>query len=153
MDEATLELLRSQSGLSIDLEGRLCHAGVPITHARTLEVLWGSLHRLPDGRYAVKVGREKGYVSVEDAPYGVRAVTLEAGGPVLHLTDGTREVLDPRTLALDREGVLHCRVKGGDHLARFGRSAQVDLGLLLEEDGGTGFVLRLEGKIYPLGRL
>ena len=143
-DEPTLELLREQSGLSIDLEGRLCHRGEPITHARTLEVLWRSLERRPDGRYLVRVGRESGYVRIEDAPYGVRGVALEGDAALLHLSDGTVEPLAAETLSLDREGVLHCAVRGG-HRARFTRSAQVDLGLALEEDPASpgSFVLRL----------
>jgi len=152
-DEA-LELLRSQSGLSIDLEGHLCHRGEPITHPRTLEVLWRSLRVGPDGRYAVQVGREVGYVALADAPYGVRGVTFEQGLILLHLSDGAVEPLDPETLTLDRAGVLHCRVKAGGHRARFGRSAQVDLGLALEEEEGAEgrFVLRLSGRRYAVGR-
>ncbi len=152
LDEATLELLRSQSGLSIDLEGRLCHRGEPITHRRTLEVLWRSLERQPDGRYLVRVGRESGYVDVADAPYGARGVTVEQGRPMLHLGDGTVEPLDASTLRVDRDGVLHCTVKGA-HRCRFTRSAQVDLGLLLEEHPAApaGFALRLDGRLFPVG--
>jgi hypothetical protein len=163
-DEDALELLRQRSGLSIDLEGRLCHQGEPITHRRTLEVLWGSLSRAPDGRYTVRVGREMGYVLVEDAPYGVRGVTFhegdagaagdaaDAGWPTAHLTDGTREKLDPSTLSLDGAGILHCRVKAGLHRARFTRTAQVQLGLALEEvAGGAGqLALRLGDRTYPI---
>ncbi len=152
-DEATLELLRQQSGLSIDLEGRLCHHGEPITHRRTLEVLWRSLERQPDGRYLVRVGRESGYVHVADAPFAARGVTFEAGRPVLHLGDGSVEPLDPRTLRVDAEGVLHCTVKGS-HRCRFTRSAQIDLGLVLDEDPAApgGFALRLDGASFPVGR-
>ncbi len=154
-DEETLELLRRQSGLSIDLEGHLCHRGEPITHERTLAVLWSSLHRQADGRYLVRVGRESGYVEVQDAPYAVRGLTREAERLTLHLTDGTEESLDPTTLSVDRDGVLHARVKGGEHRARFSRSAQVDLGLLLEEvPPGTGrFVLRLGMQTFPVRAL
>jgi hypothetical protein len=150
-DHDLLELLRERSGLSIDLEGRLCHGGEPITHERTLEVLWGSLERRPDGRYLVRVGRESGYVHVADAAYGVRGATVEPGRVLLHLTDRTAEELDPATLSVDREGVLHCLVKGG-HRARFGRSAQVDLGLALDEDPASPgrYVLRLGGAAHPI---
>jgi len=153
-DEDALELLRRQSGLSIDLEGRLCHRGEPITHARTLEVLWGSLARQPDGRYLVRVGRESGYVHVEDAPYGVRGVTFERARPELHLTDQSVEPLDPVTLWLDRDGVLHCLVKRGEHRARFTRAAQIDLGLALDEDAQapSGFSLRLGERKFPVGK-
>ncbi len=152
-DEATLELLRQQSALSIDLEGRLCHRGEPITHRRTLEVLWRSLQRQPDGRYLVRVGRESGYVHVEDAPYAVRGVTFEQGRPTVHLSDGSVEPLDPATLRVDGDGVLHATVKGS-HRARFTRSAQVDLGLALEEDATApaGFALRLGARSYPVAK-
>jgi len=151
LDEQALELLREQSGLSIDLEGRLCHRGEPITHARTLEVLWRSLTRRPDGRYLVRVGRESGYVRIDDAPYAVRAVALEGGVARLRLGDGTVESLDPTTLSVGVEGVLHCLVKAG-HRARFTRTAQVDLGLALEEDPRAPgrFLLRLAGREYPV---
>jgi len=153
LDPRALEALRARSGLSIDLDGRLCHQGEPIEHARTLEVLWGSLQRQPDGRYLVRVGRESGYVAVADAPYGVRGVTFERGLAVVHLSDGSVETLDPGTLAVDAEGILHCRVKGG-HRARFRRSAQVDLGLALEEAPAAagGFALRLGDRLHPVGR-
>jgi hypothetical protein len=152
LDEAALELLRSRSGLSIDLEGRLCHRGEPITHARTLAVLWSSLARQPDGRYIVRVGRETGYVHIEDAPYGIRGLTSEAERLVLHLTDGTIEPLDPATLSLDRAGILHCAVKEGRHRARFTRAAQVGLGLMLEEDRAGHYVLRLGGRTFPIAQ-
>ncbi len=133
MTDDALELLRSHSGLSIDAEGRFLHRGEPITHARTLEVLWRSLERAADGRYLVRIGRESAYVELEATPWVVRGV-LEgpAGAPVLLLSDGSREPLDLATLAVGADGVLRCEVKGG-HAARFSRAAQVSLGLALEE--------------------
>lgn len=151
-DQAALELLREASGLSIDLEGRLCHRGEPITHARTLETLWRSLARQADGRYLVRIGREAGYVRVEDAPYAVRGVTLAPDRALAHLSDGSVEPLDPCTLSVDRDGVLHCRVRAGLHRARFTRSAQVGLGLALEEAPGAPgrYALTLNGRTYAV---
>jgi hypothetical protein len=151
-DPDALELLRSRSGLSIDAEGRFLHRGEPVTHARTLEVLWSSLTRADDGRYLVRIGRERAWVDVEDAPYAVRGVEPAGSGPpVLHLSDGTREPLDPATLAVDSAGVLRCRVKGG-HRARFTRAGQVALGLALEEDpAGSGrYALTVDGRRWPV---
>jgi hypothetical protein len=147
-----LELLRSRSGLSIDPEGRFLHRGEPITHARTLEVLWRSLERTADGRYLVRIGRESAYVEVADAPYAVRAVEEDPGGaPRLVLSDGSREPLDPRTLSVGADGVLRCAVKGG-HAARFGRTAQVTLGMALEERPPHSgcFVLTIRGVSHPI---
>jgi hypothetical protein len=154
-DPAALELLRQQSGLSIDLEGRFLHRGEPITHARTLEVLWSSLERREDGRYLVHVGRESAWVAVADAPYAVRGVVLDApDGPTAHLSDGSSEPLAAETLTVDADGVLHCRVKGGRHRARFTRAAQVAVGLALAEDPAApaGWRLDLAGRSHAIGR-
>jgi hypothetical protein len=148
-----LELLRSQSGLSIDGEGRFLHRGEPITHARTLSVLWASLAPTDDGRWLVRIGRESAYVDVEVAPYVVRGVLDLAGGvPSLLLSDGSREPLDPRTLAIGADGVLRCSVKAG-RPASFSRAAQVTLGLALEErPAGSGrYELTIGGVWYPVG--
>lgn len=148
-----LELLRSRSGLSIDDEGRFLHRGEPITHARTLEVLWRSLEPAEGGRWLVSIGRETAYVSVGDAPYAVRGVVAREGAepPLLLLSDGTREPLDPATLRIGEDGVLRCAVKGG-RPARFARAAHVALGMALEEDppGSGSFVLPAGGRRWPV---
>lgn len=147
-----LELLRARSGLSIDAEGRFLHRGEPITHARTLEVLWRSLERAADGRYLVRIGRESAYVAIDDAPYAVRGVLDgPAGERWLLLSDGSSEPLDPATLRIGRDGILRCTVKGG-HAAHFGRGAQVTLGLAIEENppGSGRFFLMLGGARYPI---
>jgi hypothetical protein len=147
MEEDALERLRDTSGISIDDEGRFLHRGEPITHARTLEVLWGSLARAPGGRWAVRIGRELAYVQVGETPYAVRGVVLdESGPPWLLLSDGTRERLVPATLSIGGDGVLRCTVKGGER-ARMTRAGQVAIGALLEEDppGSERFVLTVGG--------
>ena len=153
LDPAALELLRSRSGLSIDDEGRFLHLGEPITHARTLDVLWRSLARAPDGRWLVRVGRESAYVAVRETPYTVRGVVdgASGAGPTLLLSDGTREPLDPASLSLGADGVLRCRVKGGER-ARFTRAAHVALGFALDEDPpGTGsYVITIGGIRWPI---
>jgi uncharacterized protein len=152
VNEDALELLRSRSGLSIDSEGRFLHRGEPITHARTLEVLWRSLERTADGRYLVRIGRESGYVSIEAAPYAVRGVLEGPGGaPWALLSDGSREPLDPGTLSVGPDGVLRCVVKGG-HAAQFTRAGQIALGLMLEESppGSGRYVLVVGGVRHPV---
>jgi uncharacterized protein len=156
LDDAALELLRSQSGLSIDDEGRFLHRGEPITHARTLEVLWRSLERAPDGRWLVRVGRESGYVAVAETPWIVRGIG-DGGGdaapPLLLLSDGSEESLDPSTLRAGADGILRCTLLRGAP-ARFGRAAQVALGLLLDEDppGSGSYALTIGGRRWVVGR-
>ena len=145
MDEAALELLRSHSGLSIDEEGRFLHRGEPITHARTLSVLWGSLARDAAGRWRVAIGREQAYVAVGETPWIVQAVDLDGARPSVRLAGGREEPLDLRTLRVARDGVLRCLLATGER-ARFSRGAQIAVGLRLEEDpAGTGWVLEVGG--------
>jgi hypothetical protein len=93
-------------------------------------------------------------VTLEAAPYAVRGIldVGEGGGaPWLLLSDGSREPLDPATLALGDDGVLRCEVKG-DHAARFTRAAQIALGLALEESppGSGRYSLVVGGVAYPV---
>jgi uncharacterized protein len=153
LDEDALELLRSQSGLAVDDEGRFLHRGEPITHVRTLEVLWRSLEPAPGGRWLVRIGRESAYVSVAETPWVVRGVGgLERGEiPWVLLPDGSREPLDPATLRVGADGVLRCAVRGG-HPARLARAAQVALGMALEEDpAGSGrYALTVGGRRWSV---
>ncbi len=152
-EDDALERLRAGSGLSVDDEGRLLHRGEPITHARTLEVLWRSLHRADGGRWAVRVGRELAYVEVAETPWAVRGVAQDDGGgsPWLLLTDGTRERLDPGSLSIGTDGVLRCVLERGER-ARFTRAGQLALGALLDEDppGSERFAITIRGRRWPL---
>ena len=135
--------------LAIDREGRWLNDGVEITHALTLEMLWRLLRRNERGKYVVRIGVEECPVHVHATPYFVRQVDVLPGRVMLHLSDGTSEPLDPKTLRVVSEGALQCRVKGGAHEGRFSRAAHHALGSTLEEDPeGRGFVLSIEGKRY-----
>lgn len=155
LPDDVLELLRARSGLSIDEEGRFLHRGEPIRHARTLEVLWRSLERVPDGRWMVRIGRESGYVEVRETPFVVRAVGGLAPGeqPWIELADGSREPLDPATLRIGPDGLLRCGVRGGAP-ARLSRAAHLALGSALEESpaGSGAYVLDLGGRRWPVAR-
>jgi uncharacterized protein len=141
------------SGLSIDDEGRFLVHGEPVTHERTLDVLWRGLAPGPDGGWLVRIGRESAPVSVPGTPFVVVAVSEEAGGRVaLSLAGGAREPLLPGTLRVGKDGVLRATLASG-HAARFSRSAQIALGMRLAEDPSApgGFHLPLGGKAWPLG--
>lgn len=150
-DQDALEILRARSGLAVDGEGRFLHRGEPVTHARTLEVLWRSLERGPDGLWRVSIGRESAIVEVGETPWVVRAVLLDGPEPLVLLADGEREPLDPASLSVGADGVLRCRVRGGER-ARFARSAQIALGLALDEDpAGSGrYQLAIGGRRWPV---
>jgi hypothetical protein len=152
-DPDLLERLRGESGLAVDAEGRFLHRGEPITHARTLALLWGSLAPAPGGRWLVRIGRESAYVEVDETPWAVRGVRLEGVPPsaVTLLLPGGREApLLPETLRLGADGQLRCAFPGGQ--ARFTRAGQLALGSQLDEDppGSGRFALDLGGRRYPV---
>lgn len=149
MDPATLQLLREQSGLRLDREGRFWHRGGEVTHARTNAVLHEGIHRAPDGRWATRIGKEWGYLEVEDAALFIRRI--EPAGTALRgqLASGGWVDLDPATLAAGADDALYARVNG--ERARLTRPAQLSLGELLDEDAG-GFALRLGDRAFRIGR-
>jgi len=149
-DPDLLERLRGESGLSVDAEGRFLHRGEPITHARTLELLWSSLAPAPGGRWQVTIGRESAYVEVDETPWAVRGVRLEGGTATLLLAGGREVPLLPASLRLGADGVLRCAVPEGP--ARFTRAGQLALGSQLEEDppGSGRFALVLAGRRHPV---
>ena len=112
-----------------------------------------SLKRNPDGSYFLQVAEERAAITVEDTPYVVRTVEDGERGLVVVTNDDAREPLDPTTLAVGRDNVLYCRVKGGEFPARFLRSAYYHLsGYFRSEDGG-GFSLVIGGHPYPIKHL
>jgi hypothetical protein len=110
-----------------------------------------SIRQNPDGGYFLQVAEERAPITVEDTPYVVISVEDGAdGGLALVLNDGTREALDPATLAIGAENVLYARVKSGKYRARFLRPAYYHLSGNFEADASGGFFIQIGGKKYPL---
>ncbi|HET7786935.1 MAG TPA: hypothetical protein VFL36_13270 [Myxococcales bacterium] len=148
MDAAALQSLREQSGLRLDREGRFWHRGGLVEHARTNAVLHQGIHRAPDGRWATRIGREWGYLEVEDAALFIRRIEPAGAALRAQLASGEWVDIDPATLAAGAEDALYARVNG--ERARLTRPAQLSLSDLLEEDAGR-FVLRLGEAAFPIG--
>ena len=149
MDAATLQLLREQSGLRLDREGRFWHRGGEVTHARTSAVLHRGIHRAEDGRWATRIGKEWGYLEVEDAALFVRRIEPAGAKLRAQLASGEWVDVDPATLAAGADDALYARVNG--ERARLTRPAQLSLSEWLEEDA-AGFALRLGGRAFRIGR-
>src|SRR5271166_6423293 len=110
-----------------------------------------SIRQNPDGSFFLQVAEERASITVEDTPYVV--VSLEDardGGFALVLNDGTREPLDPTTLAVGADNVLYTRVKDGKYRARLLRPAYYHLSGNFETDTSGRFFIQLGGKKYPL---
>ena len=149
MDEKTLRRLREQSGLRLDKEGRFWHRGGLVEHARTRAVLHQGIHRAPDGRWATRIGKEWGYLDVEDAALFVRRFELTDAALRAQLASGDWVEVDPSTLAAGADDALYLRV-GGER-ARLTRDAQLSLSDQLREDG-DGFLLQIGARSHRIGR-
>ncbi|HXG20549.1 MAG TPA: hypothetical protein VNN62_15925 [Methylomirabilota bacterium] len=110
------------------------------------------LRKTPEGAYEIAIGWDKVAVVIEDVPYVVTQVTGDPlHGFLLRLNDESEEPLDPTTLSVGQDNVLYCRVKGGEHRARFLRPAYYQLATYIQEAGeGGGFFLPLGDAAYPI---
>ena len=149
MDPKILQQLREQSGLRLDKEGRFWHRGGLVEHARTSAVLHQGIHRAPDGRWATRIGKDWGYLDVEDAALWIRRIDPLADRLNAQLASGDWVDVDPSTLASGAEDALYARVRG--ERARLTRAAQLSLSDHLREERGR-FFLDLGGKSFPIGR-
>jgi hypothetical protein len=110
-----------------------------------------SIRQNPDGSFFLQVAEERASITVEDTPYVVASVEDAGdGGFALVLNDGTREALDPATLAVGADNVLYTRVKDGRYRARFLRPAYYHLSGNFEADASGQFFIQIGGKKYPL---
>jgi uncharacterized protein len=152
-----------ESTIRLDREGRFWHDGALVEHPRLAEAMHGWIARHPDdGRYILTNGYDWTYFMVDDAPFSVRAVSIDepaaraegAGGApraTLRLSSGADCPLEPGTLQLGDEGALYTTVyvNGQPFEARFTRFAQGQLGpLLVEGEGGVG-VQDGDRVVYP----
>jgi uncharacterized protein len=144
--EATLS-----GAFRIDREGAWRHEEVEVTHPGVLRNLYANLRVDSTGHY-LQAGPFRVPVQVDDAPFVVvRAQTDDPRAIDIHLSDGSREALDPATLSLDERGIPHCRVKGEQFRARFSVAAWLQLAGKVETDTVSGaLVLVLGDRRVPL---
>lgn len=154
MDPASYLQGRSrETAIRRDAEGRWFHDREPLLHPNLVRAFDRWVGRAADGRYCLKNDINWAYITLEGAPYFVRALRVEPGERVvLALSDGSEEELDPSTLRQNRDGVLHCDVHGGaggaggTMVARFDRHVAGHLLELLGEDS-EGVYLTIAGRI------
>jgi hypothetical protein len=134
----------------IDRDGDWFSEEGEITHAGIVANLRENLRR-EGGSYFIQVGPRRLPVEVEDAPFTVVRVEVDAEGGSVLLNDGSRERLAPFTLSLTEDGVPYCTVKGGGFEARLTRAAAHQLARLVEYDevSNQAFLV-LAGARYPL---
>lgn len=128
---AHLEAFRD-SGIRIDRNGQFWHEGAVVEHAGLRQALFRWLDRLPppDSRYILRLDDTRyAYIDVEDTPLVVNALLFTDDGapPLLQLSDGSEEPLDPTTVSIDDEGVLRVSARGGHVEARLSNVAATAL--------------------------
>ena len=149
MNPELLEILRRNSGLTLDREGRFFHKGQAIVHKRSVSALEKGLELREDGEVVVHLGNQWAYVEVEDSMYVIRNIVPQRdqdGALVcltLVMTGERREILDPLTLILKPPSDLYCLVDGHRIRARFLRPAFHALEpFLVESDKGYALAYR-----------
>jgi hypothetical protein len=123
-------------------EGKWFHDGQPIDNPKLARAFDRWVQRADDGRYCLKNEINWAYISLEGAPYFVRAVRIDGGQARLTLSNDEQVALDLRSLREGPDGALYCDAYPG-LAARFDAHAAVQLGELLEEDE--------QGPFFPLG--
>jgi len=131
-----------ESTIRLDGQGRFWHDGALVEHARLAHALTAWIDRHPDdGRYILTNGYDWTYFTVDDVPYFVCAIRLEARRVILALSDGIEEAWDPESTRVGADGALYAVVKRslprGPYEAKFTRHAQLSLAPILvgEETG------------------
>lgn len=129
----------------LDKDGNWFINGEQVTHER-LRVFFSKALIKEDNKYYLKIGRDKIEVQIEDAPYIIKRVDFRKRRFILHLNDGSMEVLNPDTLRMGKGNVLYCMVKK-EAKARFSRSAYYQFAEYIKQDE-NGYYVKSEGKKY-----
>ena len=121
----------------IDRDGAWLHEGQEVTHPGVLANLYANL-RVEGDRHYLQVGPRQVAVEVDDAPLVV--TRLEPGaapdaGLLGHLTDGSREPVEPAAIWIGTRDTPYCRVKAGRFVARLSLAAWLQLAAWLEARG------------------
>ncbi len=140
-------------GLVLHRDGSWTHEGVPIRNRKLRAAFDRSVrYAAEEGVFVVQLGRFRGQIEVEEAPFFVRVFDAATGE--LRLSDGSREMLDLMSLRMStHDGALLCTVKRDVSPqglpARFFQSAQAEL-LCAVEETPAGLRLRARGALHRI---
>ena len=145
--------------IAIDAQGQWWYEGNKIVHPKVLALFKSSLTvDESTGELFIDYKGKKAPVRVEKTPFFIQNIVVEKGADgellkiFLELDDGTREILDPKSLGIDDSGALQVKVKQGRFAARCLQTAHFRLAELLSEDGYGSFSLIIGGKSYMLAK-
>jgi hypothetical protein len=143
-----------ESTIRLDGEGRFWHDGRRVDHPGLAAAFHAWISRHPDdGRLILTNGYDWTYFTVDDAPYFVLSLRVEAESVVLTLSDGTEETWEPEASLVGRDGALYtlvkCDARGGPFEAKFTRHAQASLAPILVE--GEPPSVRIGDRVRTIG--
>ncbi len=127
---ATLEEIRLSGG------GQWTHEGLVFSNSRLIDLFSRSVGRTEGGTWVLEIGPFTYPITVEDTGFFVERVDWSHSPPLLTVSNGTTEQLDPGTLSYESGGRLYCRIDDGKFRARFKRNAYHSIMDHLREDDG-----------------
>ncbi len=140
-----------ESTIRLDAQGRFWHDGGLVENEALTRALHSWISKHPDnGRTILTNGYDWTYFTVDDAPYFVTAIRVEAEAVFMRLTDGSEEKLTAQGLRVGKDGAVYVSVKDGAFEAKFTRHAQNSLEPVMVEGEGGEVLLRLGGKLVAL---
>lgn len=138
-----------ETTIARDAQGRWFQDGLPLEHPNLTRAFDRWISRAEDGRYCLKNDINWAYVSLQGAPFFVRAASVDATGVNLQLSNDQSERLQPHTLRSGPDGALYCDVGDGSMVARFDRNAASQLEALIDEDEQGVYLLIAGERIRP----
>ncbi len=134
----------------VDKEGRMFHDGAEMTNKGINGFLLTNLELDAQGRYIIELKGQRCWIEVEDTPIVVNRVSANGSdAPILNLTDGRTEPLDPALVWVGPNNVLYTKVREGTIPARFNRPAYYQAAELIQETD-QGFALAVNNMLFPL---
>jgi hypothetical protein len=144
--------------IRIDAEGIWYFHGEEMKRQDIVRYFYHHLKIDSVGNYLIEIENDRCPVSVEDAPYVIKSVSVSSSrndGKLcieLSLSDGSCEELNDDTPLWTRDdNLMYCRVKKGQYTARFSRSAYYQLCENAEYDQAKEqYFINLIDRSYPI---
>jgi len=135
--------------IKLDKEGNWYHGEYPILHDRTVSYFHKNIARDNSGQYYLTGEDKPIYFEVEDVPFFVKKIEKTIVGFLIYLTDESIELLDLNSMGVGEDNALYCLIKGGEYVAKFYRSAYMELSKFILQEG-RDYIIQFGSKRYPI---
>jgi len=143
--------------IRIDKHGVWYFRGEEMIRPDIVQYFYRYLTRDSAGKYLIEIDNDRCYVTVEDVPYVIKKVELcfskDDGGLriMIFLSDGSKEAVKLDTpFWVGEDNVMYCKVKCGEHTARFSRTAYYQRCKYIEYDSARDtYEVTFNNRSYP----